>query len=64
MVDKDIYLEVKQVYGVDRVYPACAVSQALAGLAGKKTFSKEHLNILREIGFVLNPAKVDIGTVL
>ena len=64
MIDKDIFVKVKSVYGVDRVYPACAVSELLAGLVGNKTFSREHVRILREIGFELNPAKVEVGTIL
>ena len=64
MIDKDIFVRVKPVYGVDRVYPACEVSELLAGLVGKKTFSREHVRILREIGFELNPSKVEVGTIL
>tara|TARA_R100001480_G_C4672884_1_gene173773 strand:- start:156 stop:350 length:195 start_codon:yes stop_codon:yes gene_type:complete len=64
MIDKDIFVKVKSVYGVDRVYPACDVSELLAQLVGNKTFSREHVRILREIGFVLNPSKVEVGTIL
>jgi len=64
MINKDIFVKVKSVYGVDRVYPACEVSELLAGLVGNKTFSREHVRILREIGFVLNPSKVEVGTIL
>ena len=57
MIDKDIFVKVKSVYGVDRVYPACDVSELLAQLVGNKTFSREHVRILREIGFELNPLR-------
>ena len=64
MINKDIFVKVKSVYGVDRVYPACEVSELLAQLVGNKTFSREHVQILRAIGFELNPAKVEVGTIL
>ena len=51
--NNELLVEVKKVYGVDRVYPACR-SLALSKLIGKKTFSKQEVNIIREeLGYIL-----------
>ena len=52
--DNQLLVEVKKIYGVDRVYPACSKSIALSKLIGKKTFSKQEVNIIREeLGYIL-----------
>lgn len=52
--DNQLLVEVKKIYGVDRVYPACSKSLALSKLIGKKTFSKQEVNIIREeLGYIL-----------
>jgi len=52
--DNQLLVEVKKIYGVDRVYPACNKSLALSKLIGKKTFSKQEVNIIREeLGYIL-----------
>ena len=52
--DNQLLVEVKKIYGVDRVYPACSKSLALSKLIGKKTFSKQEVNIIsEELGYIL-----------
>ena len=42
---KEIILEVKNKYGVDRIYPVCHIANALIKLKNGKTFSKSDLNV-------------------
>ena len=47
----EIIIEIKDVYGVQKYYPACAVSQIFAGLAGTKTLTPENLQRIRHLGY-------------
>ena len=47
--DNQLLVEVKKIYGVDRVYPACSKSLALSKLIGKKTFSNLEINIIKDV---------------
>jgi|TARA_B100000315_G_scaffold131811_1_gene121314 hypothetical protein len=45
-------VNIKNEYGMERIYPACADSQRFARhLMGKKTFSREDIKLLKEYGF-------------
>ena len=46
--NNELLVEVKKIYGVDRVYPACSRSLALSKLIGKKTFSNQEINIIKD----------------
>lgn len=48
-----IKLNIKNVYGVERIYPACDVSAKLAQLTGRKTFDVNDLNIIKSLGYDL-----------
>ena len=43
---KEIKFEVKNNYGVDRIHPACHISNAMIKLKKGKTFHKADLNVL------------------
>lgn len=59
--NNELLVEVKKVYGVDRVYPACSRSLALSKLIGKKTFSNQEVNIIKdELGFVLRHKAIEV----
>ena len=53
MKNKIIKLIIKNVYGVDRVYPACEVAENLALLTKKKTFDWYDLRIIKDLGYEL-----------
>lgn len=42
---------VKNVYGVDKVYPHCDKAKVLATLAGTKTLTPDTLRLARKLGF-------------
>lgn len=46
-----ILIQIKNVYGVDRVYSVGNESRALRQLVGQKTLSPEHIKALKELGF-------------
>ena len=44
-MNKEIQLEKRNVFGIDRIYPACHVANALIKLKEKKTFNKSDLEV-------------------
>jgi len=52
-MNKEIMLEVKNVYGNDLIYPSCHVANALIKLKSTKTFTKNDLNVFRALGMVI-----------
>jgi len=46
----DIKVKIKNVYGVDRIYPVCPRAELFCKLIEKKTFSKENIRIIKELG--------------
>lgn len=49
---REIKVKVKQVYGVDRIYPMSYVKE-LEALTGTKTLSEDHIKALKALGFTL-----------
>ena len=47
-INQELLVEIKKVYGVDRIYPACSKSLALSKLIGKKTFSRQEVNLIKD----------------
>ena len=50
-MEKIIAIEVKKVYGVEMIYPANAVADVFAELAGKKTLSKVDMKLIKSLGY-------------
>jgi len=50
MMNREIILEVKNVYGNDLIYPSCHIANALIKLKDKKTFNKSDLDIFKSLG--------------
>jgi hypothetical protein len=46
-----IKVEVKQVYGVERIYPACEVAKKLNSLMPSKTFSRQDIDVIKSLGY-------------
>jgi len=53
-----IKVEVRNVYGVDTVYPANDKAAIFALLAKKKTFSVSDLELIKALGFVVEEVAV------
>jgi len=44
-------LQLKSVYGVERIYPICDISKRLANFKGSKTFTHSDIMQLSNIGY-------------
>ena len=51
--NQEIVLEVKNVYGKDLIYPSCHIANAMIKLKNAKTFTKNDLNVFKELGLVI-----------
>jgi len=47
----DIFVQVKNVYGVQTVYPVCDQAKFFAALAGTKTLTRESIKLIRQAGY-------------
>ena len=59
-----IAIEVRHVYGVPTIYPACPTASLLARLAGTKTITSDALRIIRELGYTVQVKAPDTSTLL
>ena len=48
---KTITVQIRTVYGVDTIYPACPTSAFFAALAGTRTLTAEKLRLIRAAGY-------------
>ena len=52
-MNKEIQIEMRSVFGVDRIYPVCHIANALIKLKNGKTFSKSDLNVFKSLGLII-----------
>ena len=52
-MSKEIQLEMRNVFGIDRIYPVCHVANALIKLKEKKTFNKSDLEVFKALGLII-----------
>ena len=52
-MNKEIQIEMRNVFGVDRIYPVCHIANALIKLKNGKTFSKDDLNVFKSLGLII-----------
>ena len=43
----------RNVFGVNRIYPICHVANALIKLKDKKTFNKNDLEVFKALGLII-----------
>jgi hypothetical protein len=48
-----ITVEIKNVYGVERIYAVCNNAKLITKLKQSKTLSKEDISILKELGYTI-----------
>ena len=61
---KTITVKVKSVYGVNRVYPVSDNAVLFAQLAGTITLSKEALNLINSLGYLIETETKDVTELL
>lgn len=54
---KTIYVECKNVWGKDLVYPTCDFGKMICQLSNTKTLSKENIDILKHNGYIVKEKK-------
>lgn len=52
-MDQVVEVQVKSVYGTERIYPINDKAHKLANLLGRKTFNKADIDKLKSIGFTI-----------
>ena len=52
-MNKEIQIEMRNVFGIDRIYPVCHVANALIKLKDKKTFNKSDLDVFKSLGMII-----------
>lgn len=50
----ELFVEVKNVYGTEKIYPACEKSKVLAQLANSKTLTDRVINNAKKLGFTFS----------
>ncbi len=48
-----IKVMLRDVYGEEKVYPACTQSEIFAQLAKQKTLTYQQINLIKDLGFVV-----------
>ena len=46
-----IMVEIKSVYGEEKVYPACKLAEGFAAIAGTKTLTEHTLRCIKQMGY-------------
>lgn len=46
-----VYVEVKNVYGKELIYPSCPVTEIIASIAKTKTLSDKDVDAIRKLGY-------------
>lgn len=50
-MDNSIRVLIKNVYGVDNIYPLCDKAQLFCGLLKQKTLTHDNVEFIKAIGF-------------
>lgn len=48
-----LIVEIKNIYGVQRIYAVCNNAKLITKLKQSKTLNKEDISILRELGYTI-----------
>ena len=48
-----LIVEIKNVYGVERIYAVCNNAKLITKLKQSKTLNKDDISILRELGYTI-----------
>ena len=49
----EIKVSIKTVYGVERIYPKCKISQTFLALMRKRTFDREEIQEIKTMGYTV-----------
>jgi hypothetical protein len=49
----NLTVKIKNVYGIDRVYPVCKKAQLFANISNNKTLLPDVIELIKELGYKL-----------
>lgn len=50
----DITVEIKNIYGTDKIYPVCEKAELFAAMTGCKTLTNAAINYIKQLGYTIN----------
>jgi len=53
MPKRTIHVTLKNVYGEERIYPACEHSELLTAMLGQQTFTTRNIKALKELDYII-----------
>jgi hypothetical protein len=59
-----VLVEVRSVYGKQRIYPANATAEHFTSLVGQKTLTMDHLRVIQALGYAVETVSraLDLST--
>jgi hypothetical protein len=55
-----ILVEVRQVYGEEKIYPLCPTGKIFTEIAGTKTLTRKTINLIKDLGYLIEVKQVSI----
>ena len=52
-MNKEIQIEMRNVFGVNRIYPICHIANAMIKLKNAKTFTKNDVEVFKSLGLII-----------
>ena len=49
-----ILVQIKNVYGQEKVYPVCEGAKTFARLVGQQTFTDSNIRYIKQLGYAVN----------
>lgn len=56
-----ITIEIRDIYGIRTIYPACQTSRLLARLAGTKTITRHALETIKALGYTVEVKQPEVS---
>ena len=50
-VDRQVHIKVREVYGMERIYPVCANAMLFAEMTRRRCLTRQDLGSISELGF-------------
>ena len=54
MLEQEITIEIKNVYGEDKAYPVCDKAKLFTDIAGSRTLRSADLNYIQQLGYKIS----------
>ena len=55
-----VQVEIKSVYGAEKIYPVCQTGKLFADIAGTKTLTREVLKNIKSLGYSLEIKQAEV----